>query len=145
MIRQFEKLTDEEQKLLYKAPVLVSVLASCSFNEVNKVKKADAIKLSHLKTFTANPVLLSYYGEVEKNFKELFEVAIKKYFPFDAAKQIALKREMAQVNHVIEKLDKNYAQALNESLKKYTRHVKRASHTVFVDFIFPLPIPGLTE
>ncbi len=145
MIRQFENLTEEERELLFKAPVLVSVLASCSFNEVNKVKKADAIKLSHLKTFTANPILLFYYGEVEKNFKELFEAAIRKYFPFDAAKRIALKREMVQVNHVIEKLDKNYAQALNESLEKYTNHVKRAGHTVFVDFIFPLPMPGLTE
>lgn len=145
MIRQFEKLTDDERELLYKAPVLVSVLASCSFNEVNKIKKADAIKLSHLKTFTANPLLIPYYSEVEKNFKELFEEAIRQYFPFNEANRTALKREMAQVNHVIEKLDKNYAQALNESLEKYTNHVKHAGHTVFVDFIFPLPIPGLTE
>ena len=49
MIKQFEKLTTEERDLLYKAPVLVSVLASCSFNEVNKSQKADAIKLAHLK------------------------------------------------------------------------------------------------
>ena len=36
MIKQFEKLTNEERNLLYKAPVLVSVLASCSFNRRNK-------------------------------------------------------------------------------------------------------------
>ena len=70
MIKQFEKLTTEERELLYKAPVLVSVLASCSFNEVNKSQKADAIKLAHLKTFTANPLLLPYYAEVEKTFKD---------------------------------------------------------------------------
>lgn len=145
MISQFENLTLEEQELLFKAPVLVSVLASCSLNEVNKIKKADAIKLSHLKTFTANPLLLSYYNEVEKNFEELFEAAIRKYFPFDTTERIELKKEMVRVNHVIEKLDKNYAHALNESLEKYTNHVKRAGHTVFVDFLFPLPMPGLTE
>ena len=145
MIMQCEKVTDEECELLDKAPVLVSGLASCSFNEVNKIKKGDAIKLSHLKTFTENPLLIPYYIEVEKNFKELFESAIRQYFPFDEAKRIALKREMVKVNHVIEKLDKNYVQALNESLAKYTNHVKRAGHTVFVDFLFPLPMPGLTE
>ncbi|MEO6288814.1 MAG: hypothetical protein ABIO76_02770 [Ginsengibacter sp.] len=80
-----------------------------------------------------------------KSFKELFESAIRQYSPFDEAKRIALKREMVKVNHVIEKLDKNYVQALNESLEKYTNHVKRAGHTVFVDFLFPLPMPGLTE
>ncbi|MGH2564252.1 MAG: hypothetical protein ACRDE5_07055, partial [Ginsengibacter sp.] len=145
MIRQFEKLTGEERELLYKAPVLVSVLASCSFNEINEIKKADAIKLSHLKTFTANPVLIPYYTEVEKNFKGLFEAAIRQYFPFDVVQRIALKKEMSRINRVIEKLDEEYARALNKSLEKYTRHVKRASHTVFVDFIFPLPMPGLTE
>ena len=46
MIKQFEKLTNEERELLYKAPVLVSILASCSFNQVDKYQKADAVKLA---------------------------------------------------------------------------------------------------
>jgi hypothetical protein len=73
MIRQFEILTSEEQQLLLKAPVLVSVLASCSLNNVSEAQKSDAIKLSHIKTFTADPLLLSYYGEVKRSFKEDFE------------------------------------------------------------------------
>jgi hypothetical protein len=145
MIKQFEKLTAEEQELLYKAPVLVSVLASCSFNEVNKVQKADAIKLAHLKTFTAHPLLIPYYTEVEKNFKELFEAATKKYFPFDEEKRTALKKEIQRVNLIIEKLNKEYGLVLYKSLEKYANHVKRATHTVFVDFILPVPIHGLTD
>lgn len=145
MIKQFEKLKTEELELLYKAPVLVSVLASCSFNKVNKIQKADAIKLAQLKTFTAVSLLIPYYIEVEKNFKELFEAAIKQYFPFDEAKRIALKKEMDKVNLVIKKLDIDYARTLHKSLKNYASHVKRSAHSVFVDFIFPLPIPGLTD
>src|SRR4026207_64119 len=123
MSKQFEKLTAEEQELLYKAPVLVSVLASCSFNEVNKVQKADAIKLAHLKTFTAHPLLIPYYTEVEKNFKELFEAATKKYFPFDEEKRTALKKEIQRVNLIIEKLNKEYGLVLYKSLEKYANHV----------------------
>ncbi len=145
MIRQFEKLTVEERGQLLKAPVLVSILASSSYNKVNKIQKADAIKLAHLKTFTAAPLLIPYYIEVEKNFKEQFVATIKQYFPFDEVKRIALKKEIDTVNLTIEKLDKEYAQALNKSLEKYTNHVKRAAHTVFMDFIFPLPMPGLTD
>ncbi|MEO8860384.1 MAG: hypothetical protein ABI358_03120, partial [Ginsengibacter sp.] len=70
---------------------------------------------------------------------------IKQYFPFDEAKRIALKKEINTVNLTIEKLDKEYAQALNKSLENYTNHVKRAAYTVFMDFIFPLPMPGLTD
>ena len=145
MINQFEKLTSEERELLYKAPVLVSVLASSSFNEVNKAQKADAIKLAHLKTFTAAPLLLSYYAQVEKTFKDQFEDAIKKYFPFDDAKRNDLKKEIERVNKIIGKLDKEYAHTLRNSLDKYARHVKKAAHSVFLDFIFPVPIPGLTD
>src|SRR6476659_8432224 len=136
MIKQFEKLTPEKRELLYSTTVLVSVLASCSFNEVNKSQKADAIKLAHLKTFTANPLLIPYYAEVDKNFKEQFEAAEKKYFPFDEAKRNALKKELDKVNFVMEKLDREYAKALHKSLDGYSRHVK-AAHSIFLDFIFP--------
>ena len=144
MIKQFEKLTTEERDLLYKAPVLVSVLVSCSFNEVNKYQEADAIKLAHLKTFTAIPLLLPYYREVEKTFKEQFETAIKKYFPFDEAKRNELKGEIDRINLVVGKLDKEYANALHKSLEGYANHVKKAAHSIFQDFIFPMPIPGLS-
>ena len=146
MIKQFGKLTTEERNVLYKAPVLVSVLASSSFNEIeiNKSQKADAIKLAHLKTFTAMPLLLPYYAEVEKGFSASFEAAIKKYFPLDEAKRNELKKEMENTNLIIKKLDKEYAEALAKSLEKYTKHVKAAAHSVFQDFIFPMPIKGLT-
>ena len=146
MITQFNKLSKEDRKLLYKAPVLVSVLASSSFNEVkiNKSQKADAIKLAHLKTFTAMPLLLPYYAEVEKGFKAAFEAAINKYFPFDEAKRSELKKEMENTNSVIKKLDKEYAEALGKSFERYAKHVKKAAHSVFQDFIFPMPIEGLS-
>ena len=76
MIKQFENLAMEEQELLLKAPVLVSVLASCSFNNVNEIQKADAIKLAHLKTFTATPLLLPYYEVVEKDFEQQFDLSL---------------------------------------------------------------------
>jgi len=145
MISQFENLTNEERDLLLKAPVLVSVLASCSLNEVNKTQKADAIKLSHLKTFTAIPLLHPYYVEVEKSFKEQFEATVEKYYPFDEDKRNALENEMQKTNMVIRKLNKEYARALHESLKGYAKHVKKAAHSIFQDFIFPMPIPGLTD
>lgn len=145
MISQFKNLTDEERELLLKAPVLLSVLASCSHNEVNKSQKADAIKLAHLKTFTAIPLLLPYYVEVDKVFREQFEGAIEKYYPFDEDNRNSLNAEIQKTNLVIAKLDKEYARALHKSLEGYARHVKRAAHSIFQDFIFPMPIPGLAD
>jgi len=144
MVKQFERLTEEERQLLYKAPVLISVLASCSLNEINKQQKTDAIKLAHLKTFTAIPLLISYYIEVEKGFKEEFEYAVKKYSPFDEDKRNEIKKEILKINFIISKLDKDYALTLYAGLDKFAKHVKNARHSIFQDFIFPLPIQGLS-
>ncbi len=114
MIPQFEKLNMYEEELLLKAPVLLSVLASCSENSINKMQKADAIKLAHIKTFTAIPELQPYFKEAEKNFKEHFEETAEQYYPFDEQKRNLLKKEIAKVQEVIRKLEPRYAMALNK-------------------------------
>jgi hypothetical protein len=144
MIKQFKILTTEECELLLKGPALVSVLASCSLNKISKVQKADAIKLSHLKTFTANPILREYYEEVDKQFETQFDCIVKVYFPFDENKRQALKKEIEQLNLIIAKLEKTFGEILHKSLDGYANHVRKAAHSVFQDFIFPLPIHGLS-
>ncbi|MEI6948422.1 hypothetical protein V9K67_14595 [Paraflavisolibacter sp. H34] len=144
MMKQIEKLTPEDQALLFKAPALVSVLASCSRNEVDRQKQADAIRLAHLKTYTADPLLQPYYKEVEKHFKEQFETLVQQNAPFDEAHRQALIDEIHRVNQVISKLDPFYAKKLHHSLENYAHHVKMASFSVFQDFLFPMPIPGLS-
>ena len=145
MIPQFKKLTDHERELLYKAPVLISLQVSCSEKKVNKVQKRDAIKLAHLKTFTADPLLIPYYTEVEGDFEKQFESAEKKYCPFDEAKQQELAIEIEEINKIISKLDPLYARILSKSFKKYESHVRRADHNVVQDFLIPLQIPGLND
>lgn len=144
MIKQFKILTTEDREILLKAPALVSVWVSCSLNKVNKVQKADAIKLSHLKTFTAKPVLREYYEEVDKNFKNQFDSIVKAYYPFDEDKRSALKKKIERINLIIAKLEKSYGEILHKSLEGYANHVRKADHSIFQDFIFPLPIRGLS-
>lgn len=145
MIKQFEKLSIEERELLFEAPVLISVLASSSFNGIDKFQKADAIKLSHIKTFTATPLLIPYYTELSRNFEEKFEEAQKKFYPFDEVKRNDLKKEIDKVNAIVAKLDTQYGLTLLKSFEKYERHVKKAAHNVFQDFIFPLALPRFSD
>jgi len=145
MIKQFEKLRTQEQELLMQAPALISVLASCSLNEIDPARKAAAVKLAHLRTYQAFPELLPYFAEVEKRFNEQFEDAARKYAPFDEPQRNALKRELDKVNVIIGKLDEKYAGTLYKSLDKYAKFVAKATHSVFEDFVFPIPVRGLTD
>jgi len=143
MIPQIAKLSPGEQDLLIKAPVLLSVLASCSGHAINKTQKADAIKLAHIKTFTAIPELQPYFKEVEKNFKEHFEETARQFYPFDEEHRNLLKMEIKKVQDIIGRLDPRYGTILNKSLERYSIHVKRATYSVFREFIFPLVILDL--
>jgi hypothetical protein len=143
MIAQFEKLAPQEQELLIQAPVLLSVLASCSEHAINKAQKSDAIKLAHIKTFTAIAELQPYFKEVEKNFKEHFEQIAEQYHPFDNIHRNLIKLEIQNIQKIISKLNPSYGKALSKSLERYTVHVKRATYSIFQDFIFPLAMLDL--
>ncbi|MEO6849558.1 MAG: hypothetical protein ABI166_02980 [Mucilaginibacter sp.] len=144
MIKQLEKLTEQERLLLLSAPALVSVLAASEGNEISPADKAEAIYLVHLKTFTAAFALLPYYDEVDKNFKLNFNDTVDKYSPLNDVNRQKLKEEINSANLVIDKLDKAYALALHKSLQGYAQHV-RETGTGLVDFIIPFPVPGLTD
>jgi len=145
MISQFEKLPVKEKELLLKAPALISVFVSSSLNEVNAARKADAIKLAHLKTFTASPLLIPYYIEVEKNFKEKFESIVKQYTPLDKEKRDELKKEIDSCYLIAEKVDKFYGHALQLSFNRYAKHVQHGDRPLLEYFIFPYPVPGFTD
>lgn len=143
MIKQFVNLKDKEKELLFKAPALISVYESSSLNEINSTRKADAIKLAHLRTFAATPLLIPFYMEVEKNFKMHFEEIAKQYAPLDEEKRNELKKEIESIEPVLDKLDKEYARTLRLSFEKFARHVQHADRSILEYFIFPLPMPGL--
>src|SRR5690349_11248291 len=116
MISQFESLTDDEKDMLLKAPALVSVRAACLDKQIHPARKADALKLAHLKTFTAAPDLMPYYHEVEKHFKENLEKAEKLYCPYDEVKKEELEKEVEKVMKITAKLNASYAVLLQKSL-----------------------------
>lgn len=131
--------------MLTRAPALISVHAAMDVNEINALRKADAIKLAHLKTFTADPLLIPYYIEVEKVFKEQFEAIVKQYAPLDREKKYILSKEIERMDPILKKLDTEYGRLLRHSLNKFAHHVQHADRSVFEYFIFPYPMPGLTD
>jgi len=145
MIKEFEKLTARERDILIKAPSIVSLLAASGTGRINEWEKSDAIKLAHLKTYTANPLLIPYFKEVDKVFEKNFEEMAKKYSPFDESERAIMQKEIDDVNNVIAKLDDAFATTLHASLEGYAEHVKKAYKGLVVNFLFPFPIPGLTE
>ena len=141
----FEKLTKEQKALLLKAPALVSILAAGTDHIMDEREKADAIDMSHLRTFTSDPLIQPYYREVEKVFKPQLEQLIRLHIPLNEFSKIAIKDEIDEINKLLGKMDREFAKALKKSLNSYAKHVHNADRNVIEYFVLPLDITGLND
>ncbi|MBK5271371.1 MAG: hypothetical protein JJE22_10190, partial [Bacteroidia bacterium] len=56
----------------------------------------------------------------------------------------AIKKELLNPEKVVLTLGKDYTSAMHRSMKSFKEHISQAHHSVFADFIFPMPIEGIT-
>ncbi len=59
-------------------------------------------------------------------------------------RNVAIKNKLSDLEKIVLKLGKEYTTVMHRSMKSFKEHVSKAHHNVFVDFIFPMPIEGLT-
>lgn len=141
----FKDLTRAEKEQLLKFPVYLSLLAASKDCRLDGRELHTAVKLTHIKTFSCDPVLADYYAEVDKNFETAL-LEISDHLPDDKdPREIAIKRELYKLENLLHKLDKRYAAIMHDSLRSYKDHVSRAHRNVLEYFIFPLPINGITD
>lgn len=145
MENELKKLSQDDLYLLLKAPAIVSFMAAATEGKMDEKEKADAIELSHLRTYTSEEMLQPYYKEVEKNFKAELNELIRNYSLMDEEKKRELQDKMEKINAIINKLDPAFALSLKESLNTYAKHVANIHRTFLEYFVFPMNIPGVTD
>jgi hypothetical protein len=144
-MKLFKKLSVQENEELLKFPAYISLLAANSDGILDEAEKMSALKFLHTKTFSSDPLLLKFYLEVDKLFENNIE-KLDKDLPKEKDKREAIiQKEIMNLEMIILKLGKKYTSSLHHSMKSFKEHVFKAHHSVIVDFIFPLPIPGLTD
>jgi len=144
-MRPFNNLTVQENEALLKFPAYISILAASSNDKLDEAEKKTAIKFAHTKTFSCDPLLSDFYQEVEKVFEKNIE-QLDKNLPKEKDKRnTAIKKELLKLEKTVKKLGNEYISVINHSMESFKEHVSRAHHNILVDFIFPIPIAGLTD
>jgi len=142
---QFKNLSAFDYEALLKFPAFISMLAANSDDKLDETEKKVAIKFVHTKTFSCDPLLSDYYQEAEKVFENNI-IQLDNELPKDVkSRDAAIKNELLNLDKIVLKLGKKYANVMHKSMKSFKEHVSRAHHNVLVDFLFPIPIPGLTD
>ncbi len=143
-MKPFKELTDRENKALLKFPAYISLLAANRDNNLDDAEIASAIKLSHIKTYSCDPLLAEFYTKADSVFEYNIQ-QLNKDLPVEkAARDATLRAELKKLETIVLKLGEEYATVMHRSMKSFKEHVSNAHHSVLVDFVFPIPIKGLT-
>ena len=140
----FENQSIREQELLLKFPAYISLLAANTDGDFDETEKRSTIEFEHVKTYSCDPLLVDFFKEVDKNFVRTIE-ELDKALPLGKAnRDDAIKNELVELEKIALKLGADYSVVMHQSMKSFMDHVSRAHHNVLVDFIFPIPIKGLS-
>ncbi len=144
-MKQFKNLSSLEKETLLKFPAYIALLAANRDDKLDETDKRSAIKFAHIKTFSCDPLLAEFYNEADKVFKHNIEQLDSDLPKEKKSREVAIKKELLNLDKILLKLGKHYALVMHSSMKSFKEHVSKAHHNVLVDFLFPLPIPGLTD
>jgi glutamyl-tRNA reductase len=144
-MKNFETISPSEKEMLLKFPAYISLLAVNLNGKLNEAEKESAIHFTHIKTFSCDPMLASFYEEADQVFAGYLEKLDRELPKEKEARGEAIENELAKLEHILSKLGKAYAEAMHRSMKSFKEHVSKANHSVLESFIFPIPIKGITE
>ena len=143
-MKPFNNLSVKENNELLKFPAYISMLAASCDDKLDDEERKSAIKLAHIKTFYSDPLLTQFYKEAHKNFEKTI-LQINKKLPTEKdSRKAAIKQKLLNLEKTVIKLGKTYSLIMHQSMQSFKDHVSKAHNNILVDFIFPLPIPGLS-
>jgi hypothetical protein len=140
----FESLTSREYESILKFPAYISLLAANADGTFDMAEQNSAVDFAHIKTYSSDPLLADFFQHVHQTFTMTLN-ELNKSLPLGKEnRDSAIKKKLAELEAIVASLDPDHASIVRKSMKSFKDHVSRAHHNVLVDFIFPMPIKGLT-
>lgn len=127
MIKDFEKLTREEQEFMYAIPAIVTVLIAGADGTIDLREKNAAAKLVHLRDHMGDEELMAYYHEVAEAFEANLDKVINSAPGILAERNKALSSQLEKLNGIWPKLDPTFAASFYKSIRSFAKRVAEAS------------------
>lgn len=127
MIKQFEKLREDEVEVILKSPIYVAILIAGADGEIDKNERREAIEVSRNKQSRAREELIEFYAVVGETFETKFNELITE-LPSDTEERTkVISAELRKLNFIIPKIDKKLGISLHASLKDLAKRIAEAS------------------
>ncbi|MGZ4033918.1 MAG: hypothetical protein ACXVPU_10760 [Bacteroidia bacterium] len=144
-MQTFENLNASEKEMLLKFPAYISLLAANADGKMDENEKKEAIRLTHIKTYSVPSELSDFYREAEKVFEKNIR-QLDEQLPMDKeTRKEAIKSELSKLKNIFIKLGREYSSLLKQSIRSYMDHVSESHSNLVESFLFPIHIDGLTD
>ncbi|MES2330387.1 MAG: hypothetical protein V4539_12340 [Bacteroidota bacterium] len=144
-MKTFSEIPEKEKTLLLQFPAYISLLAVTHDHEMDKEEKNMAAWLTHIKTFSTDPLLHTFYKAAELVFRENIETLDRQLPKTKTERDIAIRSALNVIENILKNVDPGYAAALHRSMRSYKSHISRAHRNILEYFVFPMPIKGISD
>jgi hypothetical protein len=131
MISYFEKLREDEVKLLYRTPLLVAILLAGADDKIDQKELKEAVSITKLEQTKGRNLLIDYYHEIVDSFESDLTEEIAS-LPGSAEKRNPMiVDELRRLNIILPKIDRKFAIQFYDSMKEIASTVAHASGGIF--------------
>lgn len=124
-IKYFAELSADQSEHLLKVPAMVTILIAGADSDIDTKEKNWAKRLVQYRTFTSDVKLHEYYEAVQQRFEADLDTLEAAWNPETGSQD--LSADLAAVNDILPKLEKDVAGLLVESWKSLAKKVAEAS------------------
>ncbi|MBT8327050.1 MAG: hypothetical protein KJP21_04960 [Bacteroidia bacterium] len=131
MLYQLKNLSEEEQSVVTKAPIWVTLLIACSDSDINEDEIDRAKEIIHIKTYTTQNDVQDLYKELNLNLDSEIDQALISLSSVGSERLTFLEDNLKRLNKIFPKLDKSYASQLYNSLRSLALSVAQSEGGFF--------------
>jgi hypothetical protein len=109
MVPELRRLTANEMELIYKAPILVSILIAGADGTIDRKELREAIEFAEKKIGKASKSLSIVFREIAQDFEDKLKILLQQY-PYESTQRNPLiVEELSQLNTVFKKTESTFA------------------------------------
>jgi vacuolar-type H+-ATPase subunit H len=127
MVTQLQHLSEQEIDLVYRAPILTSILISGAEGPINDRKINAAIEFAKKEVKEARALMYDLYLEISEDMEQKIQETIRLYPEDPPQRSQQILHELEKLNEILPKLDKSFAVVYYLSLKNIARKIARST------------------
>ena len=131
MLYQLQKLSDEEQTLVRRSPIWVTLLIACADFDIEESEIDRAKEIIHIKSFATQSDVKNLYQDLDIQADMEIDEALKSMSADGKERLAFLEEQISKLNNIMPKLEQRYATQLYNSLLTLATEVARADGGFF--------------